>query len=81
MYYLNVFGLLKFGRCKTMSDMYEKICPLFNHRANNKCQGSQCAFANIKRKSTVDEDGNMRFVPDGWYCLVRDFLITISSRE
>jgi len=57
--------------------MYEKMCPLIN----DKCRGSQCSFACPKHKTSVDTDGDIKFEKDGWYCLVRDFLITISSRE
>lgn len=61
---------------------YDKICPLLAFEGSNpKCRGSDCAFAHPKQKSTVDEDGNIRFENDGWYCLVRDFLITMANRE
>ena len=67
------------GDVETMTEKipYEKYCPLIAF----DCKGSQCAFANAKHKSTVDKDGNMRFENDGWYCLVRDFLVTIASRK
>ena len=61
---------------------YDKICPLLVFSGSSpKCRGSQCAFAAPKQKTTVDAEGNIRFEDDGWYCLVRDFLIEMANRE
>jgi len=63
-----------------MKEQYDKICPLLiGDGTNPKCRGSQCAFANIKHKAVPDEDGKLQFEKDGWYCLVRDFLMSMAN--
>ena len=67
--------------------MTKKICPLIFRAAENvipamgHCKESACMFWAIKKKSHVNEDGNIVFVDASGYCLVRDFLVSVTNRE
>ena len=53
---------------------YNKYCPLIK----DKCRGYECAFAAQGSNTAVGEDGHLKVVGKYNYCLVRDFMLTIS---
>ena len=63
--------------------MTKKICPIFHRRTdyNGICLEEKCMFWAIKKKSHVNKDGNIVFAVVGGYCLVRDFLVSVTNRE